>query len=280
MRVNADQATGAMHLAAFVMTKAKKDRTGSCHRAAYVGLLLTLSWPVIGCGDSGLLIPDPSVLYLAFGDSGTSGSSGRGYPEILSEFLGQATDVFANQGSGGETTGEGLDRLRQLLSLRIYPNAETLLYWEGGADITELIGEVDGLLLFSPLAPGYPHSTRLVETLDRVQTNIEAAITEGQAAGLTVYVATYFSLREVIAPCDPLFLEVMLPYQAHNANGYISLLNERIRQAAINNGAVVVDIASADDLLHADDSNFLNCNHLSDKGNEIVARLFAEALDR
>ena len=97
-------------------------------------------------------------------------------------------------------------------------------------------------------------------------------------AGLTVYVATYFSLREATAQCDPLSLHVILPSQAQNANGYVSLLNERIRQAAVNKGAIVVDIASVDDVLHADDSNFLNCNHLSDKGNGVVAQLFAEAL--
>jgi hypothetical protein len=192
--------------------------------------------------------------------------------------LGLPPGTIANQGRGGETTGEGLDRLRQLISRSIYPNADTLLYWEGGADIIDLIREVDGQLVFSPSASDYPHSGPLTETLDRIQTNIEAAIGEGRMAGLTVYVATYFSLRESTAPCDPLSLHVILPSQAQNANGYILLLNERIRQAAAIKEAVVVDIASADDVLHADDSNFLNCNHLSDKGNEIVAQLFHQPL--
>ena len=186
--------------------------------------------------------------------------------------------TLGNHVEGGETTGEGLNRLRQLISLSIYPNADTLLYWEGGADIIDLIREVDGQLVFSPTASGYPYSVPLTETLGLIQTNIEAAISEGQTAGLTVYVATYFSLRESTAQCDLLSLHVILPSQAQNANGYVLLLNERIRQAAMNKGAVVVDIASADDVLHADDANFLNCNHLSDKGNEIVAQLFAEAL--
>jgi hypothetical protein len=275
-----DQIMDAIRFAEFVMAKEKKDHIGSSHAAAYVTLLLGTIWPIIGCHDDAPLIPNPSVRYLAFGDSGTSGRSGRDYPEILSELLGQPPEAIANQGRGGERTGEGLDRLRQLLSLRIYPNAEALLYWEGGADIIGLIREVDDLLLFSPFAPDYPYTTQLVETLDSVQANIEAAITEGQMAGLTVYVATYFSLREATAQCDPLFPEVILPSQAHNANGYVSLLNERIRQAAMNTGAMVVDIALVDDLLQADDGNFLNCNHLSAKGNEIVAQLFAEALGR
>jgi hypothetical protein len=277
-----DQIMDAIHFAEFVMAKEKKDRIGSSRAAAYrsvrAALSLTLICSVIGCGDNHIPIPDPAVRYLAFGDSGTSGSSGRDYPDILPELLGQPPGAIANQGRGGETTGEGLDRLRQLISLSIYPNAHALLYWEGGADIIDLIRQVDGQLLFSPTASSYPYTARLVETLDRIQTNIEAVITEGEMAGLTVCVATYFSLREVTAQCDPLSLHVILPSQAQNANGYVSLLNERIRQAAMNTGAIVVDIASADDVLRADDSNFLNCNHLSAKGNEIVAQLFAEAL--
>jgi lysophospholipase L1-like esterase len=274
-----DQIMDATRLGEFARAK-KMGRIGTFHAAVHVALSLSLIWPAIGCTDNALLMPDPSVRYLAFGDSGTSGRSGRNYPEILADLLGQPPGAIANQGKGGETTGEGLERLRELLSLSIYPNADALLYWEGGADIIAFIRQVDGLLLLSPTASTYPYSTELVETLDRVQTNIEAAITEGQMAGMTVYVATYFSLREATVSCAPLSLEVMSPFQARNANGYVSLLNERIRQAAINTGAALVDIASADGFLHADDSNFVNCNHLSEKGNEIIAQLFAEALGR
>jgi lysophospholipase L1-like esterase len=273
----------AIRLTGLVTAKKKRNRIGSSrttvHRGVRVSLPLVLIGSVMGCADDHMMIPDPAVRYLAFGDSGTSGSSGRSYPDILSELSGQPPEAIANQGRGGETTAEGLDRLRRLISLGIYPNAHTLLYWEGGADIIDLIGQVDGLLLFSPTASDYPHSTRLVETLDRIQTNIEAAVTEAQTAGLTVYVATYFSLPEAPAPCEPLALQVILPSQAQNANGYVSLLNERIRQAATNQGAIIVDIASADDLLQADRSNYLNCNHLSEKGNAIVAQLFVEALN-
>jgi hypothetical protein len=190
MGMIADQITDATHLTEFAMTRRIKDRTGRIHAAAYASLLLTLVWPVLGCNSNSLLIPDPSVRYLAFGDSATSGDSGRGYPEILSELLGSSSGTIANQGSGGETTGKGLDRLRQLLSLRVYPNAEALLYWEGGVDIIDFMRQVDGLLLFSPQASDYPYSTRLTETLDQVQANIETAISEGQSAGLTVFVAT------------------------------------------------------------------------------------------
>ncbi|HPM23027.1 MAG TPA: SGNH/GDSL hydrolase family protein [Phycisphaerae bacterium] len=268
MSVNPDQAN-----------RPPKDRRGRVHAAAGRLLLASLLWSAAGCSDNRLLIPDPAVRYLAFGDSSTSGRAARSYPEILAERLGQPAGAMANEGSDGETAGAGLERLRQLLAARIYPNAEVLLYWEGGADLIDLIREIDGLLLFSPLAPSYPYTTRLAEALDRIQADIEAAIAAGQAAGLTVYVATYFSFQEVAAACDPMPLDVMLPAQAQNANGYVSLLNERIRQAAASGGAGVVDIASADDDLHASAANFVNCNHLSEAGNEIVAQVFVDALE-
>ncbi len=265
-----------------IMAKGNENRVGRFRSISYRRLRAVFSLSLlcsgIGCSENDLLVPDPAVHYLAFGDSATSGPSARDYPDILIELMGQAPETFAKQGQGGETSSEGLERLRQLMSRRIYPNAHTLLYWEGGVDIIDLIREVDGLLLFSPTALDYPDSERLIETLDDIQANIEAAITEGRTAGLTVYIATYFSLREAWAQCDPLFLDIILPSQARNANGYISLLNERIRRAAANQGAMLVDIASVDDILQADEANYVNCNHLSNQGNEIVARLFAEAL--
>ena len=268
------------HVAKAGMTKAKKDRTGGYQVAAGLAISLTLIWPIAGCDGNILRMPHPSVRYLAFGDSSTLGASEHSYPEALPELLGQPPETIANEGSSGETAAAGLARLRQLLSLGLYPNADTLLYWEGGADVIGFAREVDRLLLFSPLAPNYPYSTRLLETLDRVQADIEAAIRTGQQAGLTVYVATYFSFPEDVTQCDPLPLDIILPSQARNASGYVSLLNDRIRQAATQTGATLVDIALADEVLQAEDSHFLNCNHLSDKGNEIVAQLFAEALAR
>jgi len=256
----------------------KKPLTGFSSPVCRIVLLLAPAWITLGCADE-VLVPDPAVRYLAFGDSSTRGSSGRAYIDFLPGLLGRPPEEFANQGKGGEATAQGLERLRGLISKGIYPNAHTLLYWEGGGDIVALLRQVDGLLVFSPTAPGYPYATQLGETLDSLQANIEAAITEGQAAGMSVNVATYFFLRETIAPCEPLFLEFILPSQAANANGYILLLNERIRLAATNKGATVVDIASADATLRGDDANFLNCNHLSEKGNAIAADLFAQALD-
>jgi lysophospholipase L1-like esterase len=239
------------------------------------GPLLTL----LGCTGVAPLVPDPAVRYVAFGDSSTAGTGGeQGYPELLAALLGEPLNAIANQGTDGESTADGLERVRELIERGIYPNAEVLLYWEGGADLIALMRELDRLLLFSPRAADYPFAARLEQALDRIAANVEAAITAGQAAGLTVYVATYFSLREATTACDPLPLDVIVPAQARNANDYVDLLNERIRAAATRTGAGLVDIAAADAALQADAANFVNCNHLSSQGNAIVAEIFRAAL--
>ncbi len=233
---------------------------------------------VAGCPE--IQLPDPAVRYIAFGDSSTDGPADRDYPEILREMLGEAAETFAQEGESGETARDGVDRLRMILSMGLYPNAQTLLYWQGAAAIVDFIQEVDGLLLFSPTAAGYPFSSQLDTTLDHVQADIEAAVAEARAAGLTVYVATYFLSREVVQPCEPLFLDVILPGQARHANDYITLLNARIRQTATSSGATLVDLAAADDEIRSDAANFFDCNHLSARGNAIVARRFLDAISQ
>jgi lysophospholipase L1-like esterase len=225
-----------------------------------------------GCVD--LRIPDPDVRYLAFGESSTAGPSERDYPDILRERLGEPPETFANEGQGGETSREGLERLRDLIELGIYPNAEVLLYWEGGNDITDFIEDRDPFLLTSPADPDYPITDRLTGELDDIQSNVEAAIRAGREAGMTVYVATYYLLREDLDRCDALPLDIILPSQARRANDYLTLLNTRIRRAAEGAGAVLVDVESRDAQLRGDADNYHNCNHLSAKGNEIVADLF------
>jgi lysophospholipase L1-like esterase len=229
-----------------------------------------------GCTD--MRFPDPAVRYVAFGDSSTKGPSTRDYPDILREQMGEAPETFANEGSGGETSEEGVDRLNELLSNGIFPNAEVLFYWQGGNDITEFIGDFDPFLIFSPDEEGYLFSGPLANRLDETQANIEAAISSAQEAGLVVYVATYYFLRENIAECDPLPLDILLPGQAVNANAYVAMLNERIRQAAARQGAFLVDVAAEDEVIRADPANYFNCNHLSEQGNEIIAGLFFDAV--
>jgi len=217
------------------------------------------------------------VRYLAFGDSATAGPSDRDYPDILREKLGEPPETFTNEGHGGETTDEGLDRLTDLISRGVYPNANGLLYWEGGNDINDFIEDNDPLLLSSPASEDYSLEAELNSKLDEIQENIEAAITAGQHAGMTVYAATYYLIPERLDECEALFLDIILPGQAANANGYVRLLNERIRTAVLNTWATLVDVETMDDTLRGDSSEYYeNCTHLSAEGNEIVANLFAQ----
>jgi len=230
-----------------------------------------------GCVE--LRIPDPDAVYVAFGDSATWGPSERDYPDILRERLDAPVRSMANEGDSGETAQEGVGRLRGLLANEIFPNAEYLLYWEGGNDITDFIKDKDALLLFSPDDPDYPFATRLDAELESIAAAIRTAIRAGQDAGLEVHVATYFFLLENVGDCPGLFLDIILPVQAENANAYIARLNARIREAAGDTGATLVDVADEDERLRGDPGNYFNCNHLSEQGNHIVAALFATSIE-
>ena len=245
-------------------------------RPSYIGMAMLAPAFLGGCID--VRIPDPAVRYIAFGDSSTSGPSDRDYPDILRERLGEAPETFTNQGEGGETTEEGRQRLAELLSAELFPNAQILLYWEAAGDITEFIKDHDRFLLLAPGAADYPFSSVLASRLDQTQANIESAIDTARASGLTVYVATYFFLDETLSQCPAMPLNVILAAQAQNANAYLVRLNERIRDAAASAGATLVDVASLDSLLRSDSANYFNCNHLSARGNEIVADLFFEVM--
>jgi len=248
----------------------------SCPVAARAILLPVVILAIGACVP--IYVPDPAVRYIAFGDSTTADESSEGYPEILRGLLDEPSETFANEGVSGETTEEGLIRLEALLSQEAYPEAQVLLYWEGGNDITEFIEDYDPLLLSSPDDPEYPYSEELVEQLDATQSNIESAVVLARQAGLEVFVATSYFLREDIGICDALPLDLIIPSQAQNANAYIELLNVRIREAGTGWGATIADVAAQDGSLRAEASNYADCNHLSGDGNAIAAGVFHDAI--
>jgi hypothetical protein len=258
------------------MTEARKPDAFRSQRHSGMLLLIAGLLCVAGCAD--MRLPDPNVRFVAFGDSSTKGPSTRDYPDILRQLLNEPLEIFVNEGSGGETSEEGIERLDGLLSNGIYPNAETLFYWQGGNDVTEFIESFDPLLIFPPDEPDYLFRGSLRRRLDEAQGNIESAIVVAQDAGLTVYVATYYLIQEEFAECDALPFDIVFPGQAVNANAYLLMLNERIRQAAESTGAILVDVAAEDAVLRANPSNYFDCNHLSEQGNEIVAGLFFAAM--
>ena len=249
----------------------------SSHLAVVYCLVFLACAGVTGCVSTAG-VGRPEVRYLAFGDSTTAGTGQRDYPDILCEKLGVEPSACANEGRGGETTGEGLQRLSELIAQRTYPNVDVLLYWEGGNDITSFIEAHDRFLLSSPLSIEYRWAEELALELDAIEANVAAAVALGHKEGWSVCVATCYPLREAPGPCATLPLKFILPFQARNANDYVRLLNERIRQAARRSGAVLVDVAELGDMLTAGPDNYCNCNHLSPQGNELVAELFAAAL--
>jgi len=237
-------------------------------------VVLLLPAILLPSGCQPLIIPDPAVRYIAFGDSTTAGPADRQYWEFVRDDLGLPADSFAGQGHGGETTAEGLVRLGTLLDSGVYPNAEVLLYWEGANDILDFVQDHDPLLLFPPDAGTYPFKDDLDAALDTVEANIEQAVQMSRQAGLAVYVATYYSFSDDVEECKSALLGVLLPGQLHLVNDYVELLNARIRKAAASAGAVLVDVSTRTAQLAADPANYVNCNHLSSNGTRIVAEVF------
>ncbi len=248
---------------------------GSRSRGSWLTVLacVTAIISTAGCGE--VRVPDPNVRYIAFGDSSTAGPTDRDYPQILQEQLGVPAEQFANEGSGGEVTAEGLDRLSSLLDGGIFPNATTLLYWEGGNDVIAFLRQVDPLLILSPDDASYPFTAQLENVLAGTQTNVEAAIGRAQSAGLEVFVGTYPLRPASLLPCEALPIRVMLPGQTSLANQYTQRVNERIRAAATATGATLVEVAAA---VPSDPVNFFDCTHLSAAGNDLAAAAFAATI--
>lgn len=221
-----------------------------------------------------MVIPDPNVMYIAFGDSTTDGPTMPTYPDQLQVKLGVTPESFTNQGNSGETTEEGLQRLTDDQTFTAFPNAEYFLYWEGGNDVADFIGSHDPLLLLSPDDPNYLFATALDATLDTVENNIEQAIRNAKDANLNVFVATYFPLSPGTSSCGALAFDILQPGQAANAQIYIDRLNERIRNVASTNSSNLVDVATLGAILQADTANYFDCNHLTVQGNDIVTDLF------
>ncbi len=219
-------------------------------------------------------LPQPDVKYIAFGDSTTDGPSDRNYPDILQELLGEPVGSFINLGKSGETSEEGLQRVNSALNVTTFPNVQFFLYWEGGNDVADFIGENDPLLLRSPDDPDYPYTTSLTNMLDALENNIEEVIRNAKDANLDAYIATYFPLAPTITSCGALAFDLLLPGQAEVAQVYIDLMNERIRNVASTNSATLVDVSTLAATLQANSDNYHDCNHLTEQGNTIVAELF------
>lgn len=253
------------------MNRRRGIRDGWIRSSALLGVFL-----LGGCVE--IRMPDPDVRYVAFGDSATAGGNGRAYPEMLREMLGEPEGSFANEGEGGETTQEGLVRIQDLLDADLFPNADVWLYWEGGNDGVGFVREHDPQLQFSPDAPDYPFASEWSAQLTETRLNIESAIHMLHEAGKQVFVATLVPVESNTVDCPPLAAASLSSQQADVANDLILQINEAIRAAVDRESAIHVDVAAVGDELRSDPAHYADCNHLSEKGNEIVAAVFLNAI--
>jgi hypothetical protein len=167
-----------------------------------------------------------------------------------------------------------------LLQADLYPNANVWLYWEGGNDVVSFVQVNDPHLQYSPDDPDYPFALEWSAQRTETQLNIELAINMLHDAGKQVFVATLAPVDSNTDVCPPLVGATMTSQPAEVANGLILQINESIRAAAAADGesAIVVDIAAVGDELRADPAHYINCNHLSEQGHEIVAAAFLSAI--
>lgn len=220
----------------------------------------------------------PSVLYVAFGDSATDCEASPKYPWYLKQWLGLADDQMENEGQSGETIAEGLPRLRKMLDCDTYPNAGMFLLLEGGNDLIDWVQEVDPEVVFSPNSGLYPYRDELEAKLAEVEGNLFAAVAEVLDSGREIVIGTYYHLLPFKSPCSLSPLNFLTAIQAAHINDYVDLLNERIYNVAGMLEIVVADIA-ATGALYGDYDNFLNCNHASGEGNEVIAAFFLQAIE-
>ena len=219
----------------------------------------------------------PSVLYVAFGDSVTDSDAEIKYPWYLKEWLGLSDDQIENEGNSGETIAEGLPRLREILECGTYPNAGIVLFEEGGNDLIDWIQELDPSLSWSPLSPLYPYSDGLQAKLAEIEGSLFQAAEAVLASGSDMAIMTYFHVLPYKSPCKLTPLNFFTVGQAERVNQYVNLLNERILNVAGIFGLPVADVASTG-ALYGDYDNYLNCNHPSAAGNEVLAQFFLDAI--
>ncbi len=215
---------------------------------------------------------------VAFGDSMTAGPTARCYPDFLAEALDGSGASVISAGVSGETSADGLRRLPKVLRSVRCAGRGVLLYWEGGNDINRFIRRHDRWLRHDPRAADYPLTDSLEQVLNDVQRNLTRAVRQAQRRRMGIFLVTYPPVRASLLSCDAMPGGFLLPAQAERANGYVGLLNDRIRRAAALTGAGVVDPAAHAEAFAADPAHYHDCIHPSEAGQRFIAALVTEAL--
>lgn len=189
--------------------------------------------------------------YMGFGDSITVGdgsSDGDGYrvrlETMLAAYFGQATVI--DQGEGGSQTGRGARRIAESLA-QVRP-AYTLIQY-GTNDYSNPQCSVGGSDFPCPSV-----------------NNLRKMVRDVRAAQSLPFLAT-------IIPTDPAL-------NAVERNQWVSDLDDRIRAAAREEGAVLVDLEAAFLASGNPSSLYSDFLHPNDGGYEIMAQAFFRAITR
>jgi lysophospholipase L1-like esterase len=241
-------------------------------------LLASAAVLAAGCGP----VVWPEVRYVALGDSITGTLDSDTWPRFLVDLLDIADEALAAEGAGGRTAAGGFERLSEIVDLGTYPDATVLIYFLGGADVIDFVASIDPALTTAPSAGQFMFGDALNALLDDVRAAMRATLELARAAGFEIYVATYFSLPAGVAPCAALGGDALSSDQAERVNEYVALLNEVIGDLAVEFGATLVDLRLDNEALAGPPApvpaHFADCTHPSERGAEIIAARFAEAL--
>jgi len=119
----------------------------------------------------------------------------------------------------------------------------------------------------------YPKKQELRDLLEHIKGNVSNAVRSVTETGRAVIIGSYYHILPYVSPCSLSPFGFFLPYMAAHINDYMDLLNARFYEVAAEQGLEIADIAATGGL-YENPANFLNCNHPSASGNEIIAGIF------
>jgi len=220
--------------------------------------------------------PRPSVILVCFGDSATKGAVDQHYPSYIEEWINPSEDDVANEGKSGETSGEGLSRLRDIIDSEKFPNAQVYAYWEGGNDLVDTITELDPFLIWDPARSWYPFRAELDDILSNIKENLRQGIQKIRETDAQPILGTYYYLM-AFKKCKFSPIHFLFPFMVRKANHYVDQLNNVIYELADEENVPLADINK--ELGTMSYWSYHDYNHANALGNRLIAEVWLEAAD-
>jgi len=223
-----------------------------------------------------------AVRYICFGDSATAGLPDGSYPAYLEQLLvaynGEQAGCVANQGQVGDIACPELRRLEERIADTMYPNAHTVLFWEGGNDLFYYLYEhysdpvnVKFTLDHGPLPEEIPAISAIA--LDCIR-HAAGIIRDNSLAPI---VGTYFK----VIPGKPITgipgPDGLTTEQAGFVNEYVDVLNGAILAMAQAEGIPVAPIHTLG-VLGGSPDYYHDGMHPSKEGYQLVAAVWYQAI--